>query len=215
MYAVVVFVITGTEAAAPTAAVPEPETLPATRSRSSFSLAAMRTFPSAVRTAPSPELSPCSTNACVVMLSTETAALTFTAAVPPKPPPTAIDVIDSLDSASTVMSPRTLAVTSGPIHAFVPLVIASTSTPAPTLAVPPTLTVPAIAEDLGRVARGDLDALRRGRAGVVAVDRRAAIDVGVGVVLEDVDDRRAGDACVAAARAACGEQEQVRPTGSP
>src|SRR5918995_446035 len=143
MYAVVVFVITGTEAAAPTAAVPEPETLPATRSRSSFSLAAMRTFPSAVRTAPSLELSPCSTNAGV-----------------------------DAGGAADAHGARDC-------------------------------------EDLGRVARGDLDALRRGRAGVIAVDRCATVDVRVGLALEHIDDGRTRDAGVASARAACGEQEKV------
>ncbi len=68
--------------------------------------------------------------------------MTDTAAVPPKLPPAAIDVASSLEAASTVTLPVALIVTSFAIHASVVLLITSTSTPAPTPAVPPIPTVP-------------------------------------------------------------------------
>src|SRR4051794_27978182 len=89
--ACVFLVTTGTETAAPTAALPDAEILPAMRSSLRDSSAATSTVPSAVTTAPLP------IHACVVMSNTETAAFTVTAAVPAKLPPAEIDSTSSDD----------------------------------------------------------------------------------------------------------------------
>ena len=63
--------------------------------------------------------------------------------MPPKPPPTASDMTFSLEVASTVTLPATVTLVFWPIQALVRLVITSTSTPAPTPAVPPMASAPA------------------------------------------------------------------------
>src|SRR5215217_1020000 len=141
--ACVFFVTTGTAAAAPTAAVPPALMLPPTTLSFSASSAETRTLPSALTIAPVPGDG--ERYATVVTSKTETPTLTFTAAVPPKPPPTAIDVTFSVETASTVTSPVEVTVTPWSIHAFVVFSTTSTSTPAPTPAVPPIVSVPAIA----------------------------------------------------------------------
>ena len=138
MNACVSFVTIGIAAAAPTAAVPAAEMLPPITFIPRDSVAETRTLPSAVTVAP-PAM-----YASVVTEKTGTPTLTFTAAVPAKPPPTAIDVSDSLDVASTVASPLSVALTVPASHASVSLLTTSTSTPAPTPAVPPMAIAPAM-----------------------------------------------------------------------
>jgi hypothetical protein len=139
----VVLVTTGTAAAAPTLALPDTVRLPAMASRSSCSSAATRMLPLALTVAPSVASGPPSTNASVVMSSTETPALTLTAAEPPPPTPAEIEVIFSLEVASTVILPSALTSARLPIEASVSLVSVSTSTPTPTPAVPPIESAPA------------------------------------------------------------------------
>ena len=143
MYASVVLVTIGTVTAAPTPAEPPPEMLPAIALRTSVSSAATRTLPSAVTTAASLALVPWPMYARVQMVMTGTSALTVTAAEPPKPAPTEIEVIVSLDVASTVTLPRALTEVAFPIQASVSLVMTSTSMPAPTPAEPPIASAPA------------------------------------------------------------------------
>ena len=138
MNAWVSFVTIGTATAAPTAAVPPPEMLPAMTSSLRLSSAATRTLPSAFTIELFPML------AFVVMLSTGTPAFTVTAAVPLNEAPTEIEVIFSLEVASTVVSPAVVIVSFAPIEAVVVLWMTSTSTPAPTPALPPTASTPAV-----------------------------------------------------------------------
>src|SRR5688572_2172888 len=139
----VVLVTTGTAAAAPMLAVPDTEMLPEIACSSVNSDAATRMLPSASRRDPSASSGPPSTYAMVVMFSTETPALTVTAAVPPTAAPAEIDRMSSLEIASTVMLPRTSMSADLPIQARVFLVTTCTSTPTPTPAVPPTASAPA------------------------------------------------------------------------
>ena len=138
MNANVFFVITGTLAAAPTAAVPAPEKFPAMMSSFRVSSAATRTEPFAFTTASEPM------NARVVTSMTETPAFTLTATLPPPPAPTAIERKLSLDVASTMMLPEAETFAMDPIQASVVFVGTSTSMPRPTPAVPPIAIWPAI-----------------------------------------------------------------------
>ena len=138
MNACVFLVMIGIAAAAPTAAEPAAEMLPPITFIPSDSVAETRTLPPALTTAPPPMY------ASVVTEKTGTPTFTFTAAVPAKPPPTAIEVSDSLDVASTVALPLTDALTVPASHASVSLLTTSTSTPAPTPAVPPMASAPAM-----------------------------------------------------------------------
>ena len=137
MNACVSFVTIGIAAEAPTAAEPATERLPPITFIPSDSVAETRTLPPAATTAP-PAM-----YASVVTEKTGTPTLTFTAAVPAKPPPTAIDASDSLDVASTVALPVSVALSVPASQASVSLVTTSTSTPAPTPAVPPMASAPA------------------------------------------------------------------------
>ncbi len=141
--ACVSFDTTGTETAAPTAALPPPLMLPAITFSVITSSAITPTLPPALMTAPSAGLEPSPTQAFVVMLITGTAAWTFTEAVPPKPPPTEISVYVSVEFAATVTLPETVIEPPVPIEASVSLVKTSTTTPTPTPAVPPMPIVPA------------------------------------------------------------------------
>ena len=144
MYACVCFVTTGTAAAAPTAAVPDAEMLPPITFIESVSSAVTPTLPPAMTVAPSLVIGPPSMKPIVVMLKTETPTLTFTAAVPPKPPPTAIEVRLSVDAALTFTFPVAWTVARLAIDASVSLVTTSMSMPAPTPAVPPIASAPAM-----------------------------------------------------------------------
>ena len=143
MKELVFLVTTGTATAAPTAAVPLAEILPAMTLRLRVSPAATRTLPPARRTAPLARLVPSATLATVVTLMTGTSALTLTAAVPAKPPPTDSAMIFSEEVASTEVLPVVRRLPPLPIEAVVVLLITSTSTPAPTPAVPPMVIWPA------------------------------------------------------------------------
>ena len=80
----------------------------------------------------------------MVTVRTEKPAFTFTAAVPAKPPPTAMEVIFSLESAVTLATPVAFVVVSLAIHANVCLSTTSTSTPAPMPALLPIASAPAM-----------------------------------------------------------------------
>ena len=136
--------------------------------------------------------------ASVVMEKTGTPTLTFTAAVPAKPPPTAIEVSDSLEVASTVASPLSVASTVPASHASVSL--------------RHDLDVDAGADAGGAADRdraGDAEdrrscpSPRRARPALGRVaDDDAAVDVRLRAVRHHVDDDRAGDADRVAAGAA-------------
>ena len=70
--------------------------------------------------------------------------MTFTAASPAKPAPTAIEVAVSLDVAPTATLPVVETFARLAMEASVSLVTTSTSIPAPTPAVPPMATAPAM-----------------------------------------------------------------------
>ena len=91
------------------------------------------------------------------------------AAVPPKPPPTASEVmLLARGRVDRDVAGDRDACTRRAIHASVSLVMTSTSIPAPTPAVPPNDERAGEAEDRRRVARGNADAC----AGVAAADDR-------------------------------------------
>src|SRR5262245_18482876 len=142
IHACVSLLTTGTETAAPTAALPPPLMFPATTFSVMLSSAVTPTLPVVVIDAPCP-LEPSATNASVVMLTTGTAACTLTEAVPPKPPPTESSVNVSCDLAVTVALPEMVIEPLLPIEASVSLLKTSTTTPTPTPAVPPIPIVPA------------------------------------------------------------------------
>ena len=116
----------------------------------------------------------------MVTLITETPAFTVTAAVPENPAPTEIRVMSSLEAASTVTLPRTVSALSLPMIAFVVLLSTITSTPAPTPALPPMASAPAmsrisvvsLAYTFGRLA-GE-------RAGLAGVDASSRCPAGPG-----------------------------------
>src|SRR5690554_2210346 len=83
------------------------------------------------------------TDATVVMVKTDTAALTDTPTVPLTAPPADIEMTSSVEFASTVTLPRAAIATAGAIQARVSLLMTCTSVPAPTPAVPPSATWPA------------------------------------------------------------------------
>src|SRR5690554_6003662 len=83
------------------------------------------------------------TDATVVMVKTDTAALTDTPTVPLTAPPADIEITSSVEVASTVTLPRAAIATAGAIQARVSLLMTCTSVPAPTPAVPPSATWPA------------------------------------------------------------------------
>src|SRR5690554_2477361 len=83
------------------------------------------------------------TDATVVMVNTDTAALTDTPTVPLTAPPADIEMTSSVEFASTVTLPRAAIATAGAIQARVSLLMTCTSVPAPTPAVPPSATWPA------------------------------------------------------------------------
>src|SRR4051794_23039810 len=113
----VVWLTTGTAAAPPTATDPDPARLPAITSILRVSSAATRAVPPALIAAPVRDGPSAPTNALVVIVYPDPPAFTATATDPPTDAPTETDSTFSLDVASTVASPFTVAVACGAIHA--------------------------------------------------------------------------------------------------
>ena len=219
MKAVVVFFSTGTAAATPTDAVPDTAIAPEMMSSVRVSFAAMRALPPAttivreVAHAASlgtgaPHTSPM--KALVVIVCTETAALTAIAAVPAKLPPAETLVRSSLEVASTATSPSRRTSACGAIHACVLFVMTCTSAPAPTPGRAADRELPGDRAE-GRVVGGAEQ--HRRPAAADRVDGGAAVDVRVGGVVLHADRRGAGDADRAAERAGDRDEPLVLALG--
>ena len=215
MNEVVVLFTIGTAADAPTPTVPPIAMLPAMTLSVSCSFAEMRALPPArtvardvaqlvALTAWALHTSP--TYAFVTIVNTDTAALRATPTVPPAETPAEIEMTFSLEAASIVTEPLARTETCGSIQAWVSLFSSSTSAPAPMPAEPPTASWPATPlMVVVSVALSETPWVAEAPA-LLELIGRAAVDVGVGDVVQHIDGRGTCDGRGAADRAADGDR---------